>query len=244
MFQIDQSVKSKVIQGYLNGKPRDQIATELGISTGKTSGIIKEWVAAIGMPDVEELREFAVTLRKSGLSLKQCTDGFRVHQMLNNLGIGVETSEKRDEQGEDFDPNREIISFIDGIFLACKNRGITPSNVLSWISDLLDCYPSLLPFETGIPFVSQVSNYIAQKKKEYRMLEENKQDLIKEIDTIDKKKDKAEQNLNQLDLKGKSAMVYLKWYYELKRVLWDTYGINIDDVKEFAKLMYDFKNNG
>ena len=33
--------------------------------------------------------------------------------------------------------------------------------------------------ENGILFISQVPRYIAQKKKEYRMLVENKQDLLK-----------------------------------------------------------------
>jgi len=100
------------------------------------------------------------------------------------------------------------------------------------------------PLENGVPFVSQVSHFIDQKKKEYGMLKGDKQGLIKEIDILDLKKDKAVQNLKQLDHKEKSAMVYLKWYYELKRVLWDAYGINIDDVQDFAKLMHDFKNNG
>jgi transposase len=49
------SLKSLVIQGYLNGKSRDQIAKELGISTGTVSKIIKDWKLKIGIPIAEEL---------------------------------------------------------------------------------------------------------------------------------------------------------------------------------------------
>jgi hypothetical protein len=36
------SLTSLVIQGFLNGKSRDQIAKEVGISTDTTSNIIKD----------------------------------------------------------------------------------------------------------------------------------------------------------------------------------------------------------
>jgi DNA-binding CsgD family transcriptional regulator len=37
------SQKSMVIQGYLNGKSRDQIAREAEISIGMVSNTIKDW---------------------------------------------------------------------------------------------------------------------------------------------------------------------------------------------------------
>ena len=49
------SLKSLVIQEYLNGKSRDQIVKEVGISTGKVSNTIKDWKLRIGIPNVEEL---------------------------------------------------------------------------------------------------------------------------------------------------------------------------------------------
>ncbi len=67
VIQTDQSVKTLVIQGYLNGKTRDQIATDVGISGGKVSGIIKDWTAEIGKPNVESMRDFATMLNKSGI---------------------------------------------------------------------------------------------------------------------------------------------------------------------------------
>jgi hypothetical protein len=89
-MSIDKSkntIKSLVIQGHLNGKPRDQIALELRISAGKVSSTIKEWVEAIGIPDVEAPRASAVTLRKPGVSVRRYADTHRIQQMLRNLGI-------------------------------------------------------------------------------------------------------------------------------------------------------------
>ncbi|MBA3978948.1 MAG: hypothetical protein H0X50_12320 [Nitrosopumilus sp.] len=48
-----------------------------------------------------------------------------------------------------------------------------------------------LTFETGIPFVSQVSYRIAQIIEEKKLLEEDKQDLLKEFDDLDSKRYQA-----------------------------------------------------
>lgn len=64
LIESNQSIRSLVIQGYLNGKPRDQIALDAGISAGTALGIIKDWISRTGIPNVEELRDFAVILKK------------------------------------------------------------------------------------------------------------------------------------------------------------------------------------
>ena len=58
------TIDSLVIQGYLNGKSRDQISKETGISTGKVSNIIKEWKRRIDIPNVKDLRDFATAVKK------------------------------------------------------------------------------------------------------------------------------------------------------------------------------------
>jgi hypothetical protein len=51
--------------------------------------------------------------------------------------------------------------------------------------------------ETAIPFVSQFSNYMEQLKKEIIMLKADKQSTTREIDGLQLKLDKAEDNLRQ-----------------------------------------------
>ncbi len=123
MPNTSHSVKSLVIKGYLNGKTRDQIALDAGISTGSVSSIIKDWKKGISIPDIKEVRHFSITVRKSGMSINQCAQGFRMIQLLNSLGNG----EGSDGDG---DAANEITSFIEAIHTHCKNLGITPAIVL------------------------------------------------------------------------------------------------------------------
>jgi hypothetical protein len=62
-----------MIQGYLNGKSRDQIAIEAKISTGKTSNIIKDWKSKIDISDVKDLRNFAIEVKKSDFDWSVCS---------------------------------------------------------------------------------------------------------------------------------------------------------------------------
>jgi hypothetical protein len=100
------------------------------------------------------------------------------------------------------------------------------------------------PSETEIPFVSQASQYLVQMAKECNILKENKQELLREIDLLDSKRDHAEDKLNKLVQKEKSAMGYITCFYSLKKVLGDSYAIDISDIKNLSKLIHDFKNHG
>ena len=113
MIRSNQSIRSLVIQGYLNGKTRDQIATDVGISGGKVSGIIKEWASEIGKPNVEYVRDFAVILNKSGISAKDCAEGYRVVKLMKNIHVNGETDGYGSAGNEnDSDGNKEIILFL------------------------------------------------------------------------------------------------------------------------------------
>ena len=63
------SINHLVIQGYLNGKSRDKISKENGISTVKVSNVIKEWKRRIDIPNIEELMDFATVVKKSCISI-------------------------------------------------------------------------------------------------------------------------------------------------------------------------------
>ena len=87
MTITDQSVNSKVIKVYLNGTSRDKIAQIAGISSGKTSNIIKDWKNKIDILDVKEVRDFSIEVKKAGLSIGQCAQGYRMLQLMKHLGI-------------------------------------------------------------------------------------------------------------------------------------------------------------
>ena len=83
-----------------------------------------------------DIRDFAVMVKKSRLSMEQCVHGFRMEQLMKNFGIG-----KNNEVGDwDYDDSKEISSFIIVIHRNCKKLGIPPEIVPTWIRELLDCY--------------------------------------------------------------------------------------------------------
>ena len=99
--------------------------------------------------------------------------------------------------------------------------------------------------EIEIPFVSQISLYIAQMKKEYSKAEDYRKKAKEEIKELELQRTQAEENLAMTNKREKNAMSYLHMFSELKKVLRDTYDINMDEgIKELAKLIHDFKEKG
>jgi DNA-directed RNA polymerase specialized sigma24 family protein len=62
--KLPEHVKSSVIQQWLQGKTRDSIAIDTGLSAGAVTNIINEWRKGLGYPLADELRELATTLKK------------------------------------------------------------------------------------------------------------------------------------------------------------------------------------
>ena len=199
-----------MIQGYLNGKTRDLISKEIGISAGGVSNTIKEWKREISIPEIEALRDFAITVKKSGLTMQQCAQGYRMAQLMKGLGIdddeedadGYTTDSNSSSNGIGNDINIEgkkmdFPSFVKEIYSNCKNLGIPPAIIPSWIKDMLDFYP---PYSNNtkdslsdikIPFISQISFHIDQKKNECANLESYKKKLKEDIQKLEIQKNKS-----------------------------------------------------
>ena len=61
-------IKSAVIDAWLRGKIRDNIALEFNISTGSVSNIIEQWQNMIGVYDANNLRDLGVALKKAKIT--------------------------------------------------------------------------------------------------------------------------------------------------------------------------------
>ncbi len=121
----------------------NQIVHETSISKGKVHYLITDWKNKMSISDIEEIRNFTVLVRKSNMSIQQCAQGFRMINILKNLGI-----QENDEAFDVSDDNNiissqynELSTFIQDIYLTCKNLGVTPANIFSWIKDLLNFHP-------------------------------------------------------------------------------------------------------
>jgi uncharacterized membrane-anchored protein YhcB (DUF1043 family) len=337
MLGPKQTTESLVIQGFLNGKSMDQIVSETNVSKGKVHYLINDWKNEIGLPYIDELREFSVTVRKSGISIRECAQGFRMINVLKALGI--HEGNVNDGIDNKYEGNyKEFSSFIEEIYKNCKREGIEPSIIPVWIKNLLDFYNSCnndkiesffsinddsgdgfdndmdnsessnarpksiarrfdesipnhphqensLSFsaqeegddvgggdsnssacakenstnakpkqnqlfhspnnEIKIPFVSQISVYIDQKKKEYSKIENDRKKIEVEVEDLKFQKALMEQVLDKLIKEKKGMVSYFQMFSELKKVLLDTYDIDIEEaIKGAAKIIRDFKENG
>ena len=86
--QTPSSDKSPVIQKRLEGKSMNQIVRETGISKGKVQYLINDWKQKIGASSIDEITEFASLVKRSDITIEQCAQGFRMINILKNLGIG------------------------------------------------------------------------------------------------------------------------------------------------------------
>jgi transposase len=66
---IPEHIKSAVIDAWLmEGKSRDEIATEFNISIDSVSNIKQEWQNRIGVFEAHNLRELGLALKKAGIT--------------------------------------------------------------------------------------------------------------------------------------------------------------------------------
>ena len=121
-LSFSKSLKEGIIKEWLRGKNRDTIAHENGLSTGTVSNIVKEWKEEIGSLSPDQLREFAVTLRNVGISPLQCGQGFRILNILCDLGFSEDNIEM----------------FALDVYKMCKNIGLHPDKIALHIKELID----------------------------------------------------------------------------------------------------------
>src|SRR5215208_664137 len=79
-------------------------------------------------PDMENLREFAIFVRKSGITVGECAEGFRKAKMLKLLVV---------------DDDEKFSSFIRDFYLISTYDNITPDFIGDIIYNLIDFSKSI-----------------------------------------------------------------------------------------------------
>jgi hypothetical protein len=219
--RLPDNIKSLVIQQWLEGKPRNDIAAENGLSDGAVTNIVNEWKHNLGFSLADDLRELAVTMRRVGVSASQCALGFRVAMIMLNMGV----------KEDDFE------SYILDIYNRCKNLGLSPENIASHLKDLVD-------FSTtdAIPF-SQIPNYVKQKTEEKEKLEKDIKKLKAQIEILNLQKSYSESVRTQALQDERMTATELKSFSDIKAEL-RKYGIPVDDIPKFAKAVNGLKEYG
>lgn len=82
LSKITPFLKSQVIQKYLHALSMNDIVLEIPLSKGTVHSIIQDWRSNIGGTNIEEIRAFTSEVRKSGITIEECAQGFRIIQLL------------------------------------------------------------------------------------------------------------------------------------------------------------------
>ncbi|MGB6528482.1 MAG: helix-turn-helix domain-containing protein [Candidatus Nitrosopolaris sp.] len=213
---LPMNVKTLVIQQWLQGRPRNDIAAENGVSSGAVTNIVNEWRYTLGFAVADELRELAVTMRKVGITAAQCALGFRLATVMLRIGVKEDALE----------------SFVLDVYNRCTYIGIVPENISSYLADLLE-------FSKTMP-LSKIPHYLKEKNDEKIKLEEEIEKSKAQIGTLREQKEDAELLRDTALQDGKITSIRLKWYSDLKAEL-EKYGISVDDISKLAKLVNNLK---
>ena len=218
--RLPDSIKSLVIQQWLEGKPRNDIADN-GLSDGAVTNIVNEWKHNLGFSLADDLRELAVTMKRVGVTASQCALGSRVAMIMLNMGV----------KEDDFE------SYILDIYNRCKDLGLSPENIASQLKDLLE-------FSTtyAIPF-SQIPNYVKQKADEKQKLEEETKKLKGQIEMLTLEKSDRQFLRDQALQDERMTATGLRWYSDINAEL-RKYGIPVDDLPKFAKAVNGIRQYG
>ena len=88
--------KLAVIDDWLNGERRNQIAIKRNLGSGTVYNIIQEWRLGIGIEKADKLRDLALKLNKTGLTVNKCAIGLRtlmIFKKYGNLKLAIKNLE-------------------------------------------------------------------------------------------------------------------------------------------------------
>jgi outer membrane murein-binding lipoprotein Lpp len=118
------------------------------MGAGTITNIISEWKEEIGIPTADTLRVLATELKRLNINASQCAKGYRLLNIINNLGAQEENIE----------------SFLTQIYKLCTSK-IIPPEVIVNISQQIVALGETIPF-------SQIPEYMQQKIEEKQRLEQ------------------------------------------------------------------------
>lgn len=81
------ATKTDVISLYLYGDTTENIGKKCGTSVGYVSGVITKLKEELGQKEVSAIREFAVSMRKSGISVVQALIGAKIYSIISKSGL-------------------------------------------------------------------------------------------------------------------------------------------------------------
>jgi len=173
---IAEHIKSAVIDAWIMGKTRDEIASEFNISTGSVSNIKQEWQNRIGVFEAKNLRELGLALKKAGITPIQCVEGLRITNIIKQLGIDDD----------------HLFDFLNKLYNESKEQRSLPADIIRLVK-FINAYPEEINSLNDIP------KNIEKRRQEKTKLDADifyKKMEIQKLDLEKERKRKAIQDLH------------------------------------------------
>jgi hypothetical protein len=147
---ITSDEKIAVIDDWLMGISRNEIAIRRSMGSGTVYNIVQEWSDQLGGQRANKLRVLAVKLKNHGLTVGDCAKGLRMLMIFRKYGI------KEDDDGDNNNEDQEkVIHFLKEVYTKCQEVGLSPQQIFVYISNILK-------FSSEIP-ITQIPQFIKKK---------------------------------------------------------------------------------
>ncbi len=144
---IPDSIKRKVIEEWIQGISRDEIAQSNGIGKGTVTSIIQQ--AKANIYDIDLLRGLAVKIKKEDIDLNYFSSSVRVKTVLDRLEL----------------PEEKLEAFLEEINIHCFKKEISQIEFILLIDKVSNLANDLATSINNIP------SYINQKKKQLDLID-------------------------------------------------------------------------
>jgi transcriptional regulator with XRE-family HTH domain len=174
--KIPRPIRVQAIKAWLEGKSRDKIAEELGISTGAVSSIIKDFRR--DDPHFDLLREAAVKIKNLNMDIQSFAPLVRVYEVLREkellTGImGQESLELMQDRMEALIVALEVFCF--------KKEQLSIEDFVSLITNMYNTADKLgVPLDRLPAHITELGDRIDALRGELDQLETKKQDALRE----------------------------------------------------------------
>jgi transcriptional regulator with XRE-family HTH domain len=174
--KIPRPIRVQAIRSWLEGKSRDKIAEEIGISTGAVSSIIKDFRR--DDPHFDLLREAAVKIKNLNMDIQSFAPLVRVYEVLREKElltgiIGQESLELMQDRMEALIVALEVFCF--------KKEQLSIEDFVSLITNMYNTADKLgVPLDRLPAHITELGDRIDALRGELDQLEAKKQDALRD----------------------------------------------------------------
>ena len=172
--KIPRPIRVQAIKAWLEGKSRDKIAQQLGISTGAVSSIIKDFRKDDSEFDL--LREVAVKIKNQNMDIQSFAPLVRLYEVLREKGLltgitGQESLELMQIRMEALIVDLEVF---------CFKGELSIEDFVSLITNMYNTADKLgIPLDKFPAYITELKDRIDALRNEIDQIEAKKQDALK-----------------------------------------------------------------